>query len=91
MRLAQADEEIAKREAAAAAEEQYQQKLQKLGSQEAAMQADALECQMQGQMAAAAASNPRALIDLVALATGAQVRDTCLRMKALRWQASGVQ
>lgn len=41
-----------------------------------------LECQMQGQQASAAASNPRALFDIVAGAYGIQAEDTCLRMKA---------
>jgi hypothetical protein len=42
---------------------------------------DRLECQMQAQMAGAAASNPRALIDLGYYAAGEQMQETCLRMK----------
>jgi outer membrane murein-binding lipoprotein Lpp len=44
-----------------------------------------LECQMNAQMAAASASDPRALIDIYAAATGAQVRDTCLAMMIMRY------
>lgn len=47
-------------------------------------EADRLECQMNAQMASAAASNPRAIIDINAAATGAQVMDTCMRMMAAR-------
>ena len=43
--------------------------------------ADALECQMQGQMAAAASDSPQS-IGLVSAATGATVMNTCLQMKA---------
>jgi hypothetical protein len=46
-----------------------------------------LECQMQGQMAAASAHNPRSFLDLVATATGDQVTNTCIRMKEAQMDA----
>jgi hypothetical protein len=72
--LAKADTDAA---TAKAAEEQKQRDARRA----AWIRAADLECEMQGQMAAATAGNPRVLIDIIAAATGAQVRNTCIEMK----------